>query len=42
MIPRVICNPVVRLLVVITAILGYAHSSAHAQESWHRSNSRSL
>ncbi len=32
MIPRVICNPVVRLLMVITAILGYAHSSAHAQE----------
>ncbi|MGA2404118.1 MAG: SBBP repeat-containing protein, partial [Syntrophobacteraceae bacterium] len=33
MIPRVICNPVVRLLVVIAAILGYGHSSAYAQES---------
>ncbi len=33
MIPRVICNPVVSLLMVITAILGYAHSSAHAKES---------
>jgi hypothetical protein len=30
---RVVCYPVVRLLVVITAILGNGHSSAHAQES---------
>ena len=33
MIRQFICNPVVRLLVVVTAILCYAHSSAHAQES---------
>ena len=36
MIQRVICNPVVRMLVAITAILGYAHSSAYAQGSRHR------
>ena len=31
MIRRVICNPVVPLLVVITAILDNSHPSAHAQ-----------
>jgi len=31
MVQRVICDPVVPLLVVIIAILGNGHSSAHAQ-----------